>query len=389
MKRLLYILSAIILSINLYGQNDTKKDLKKNFETQVLKYFQDHNWDKREITRDSLCKNRFLNGNFNVSISNEPIFFDTAHIIIKNPYFSEKYENAEAEKDYVKNFPISYSVIYQNSLISLFENGKFACINLDNFERDLKLENKLNTRKFKYHWIINNQLGGLSGNNIYLWNGENWIKSKDTFPLKVHPKLFDDNEFVVYGDCHGEWGGTVYFYEKATGNTYFTESTCSNTIIKSKEGYQVLANLGHMEGSCEIKLIADPRKLSLAQPNEINKTIKGEALGYTDKSNAFKKILDLYGVQIFSTFFCDNRELYLVNLEELTFIAEINDNNIEIVHPLFFNDLYTHNPITNTYGEYTLINLDHYGTGLDREISVMIIYKNRIKQIDWNENHSR
>jgi hypothetical protein len=389
MKRILYISSIIILSFNLYGQNDTKIDLKKNFETQMLKYFQSHNWDKRAITRDSLYKNSFFRINFNVTISNAPIFFDTVHIIIRNPFFSEKYENAEEEKDYIKNFPKSYSVIYQNSLISLFESGKFACFNLDNFERDFNLENKLNTKKFNYHWIINNHLGGLSGNKIYLWNGENWIKSKDTFPLKDHPKLFEDNEFVVYGDCHGEWGGTVYFYEKATGKTFFTESTCSNTITKSKEGYQVLANLGHMEGSCDIKVIADPRRLSLTQPNEINKTIKGEALGYTDKSNAFKKKFDLYGVQIFSTFFYENRELYIVNLEDLTFIAEIKDNNIEIVHPLFFNDLYTHNPITTSNGDYTLINLDHYGTGLEREISVIIINNNRIAKIDWNENHSR
>lgn len=364
-------------------------DLRKNFETQILQYFQNRNWDKRKVTRDTLYKNSFVRNEFNVSISKEPISFDTTHIIIKNQYFSEKYENAEKERDYVRNFPRSYSVIYQNSLISLFENGKYACFALDNLKRDLKLENKLNTQKFTYHWIINNHLEGLSGDNLYLWNGEEWIKSKDAFPLKDHPKLYDDNDFVVYGDCHGEWGGTVYFYEKATGKTFFTESTCSNSVTKTNEGYQVLANLGHMDGSCEIKIIPDPRRLSLAKANEINKTSNGQALGYMDKSNAFKKKFDFYGVQIFSTFFHANRELYVVNLEELTFIAEIKGNNIEIVHPLFFNDLYTHNPITTSSGDYTLINLDHYGTGLEREISVLIINQNRITKIDWNENHSR
>jgi len=389
MKRLLYILLTTFLSINLQGQTDNKKDLIKKFENSVIDYFQNRNWEKRTITRDTLYKSRFSSGKFNVSISNDPIFFETKHIIIQNPYFSQKFENAEEEKDYVKNFPKSYSVLYKNLLISLFENGKFACFNLNNFERDLKLENKLNTKKFKYHWTINSQLCAISGDNLYCWDGENWIKSKETFPLKEQPKLFDDNEFVVYGDCHGEWGGTVYFYEKATGKTFFTESTCSNTVTKSKYGYEVLANLGHMTGSCERKIIADPRKLTLAKPNEINKTIKGQALGYTDKSNAYKKNLDLYGVQIFSTFSYGNRILYIVNLDDLTFIAEINHNDIEIVHPLFFNDLYTHNPITNKYGDYTIVNLDHYGTGLEREISVLIIDNNRITKIDWNENHSR
>ena len=62
-----------------------------------------------------------------------------------------------------------------------------------------------------------------------------------------------------------------------------------------------------------------------------------------------------------------------MNLSDLTFIAEIKNNEIEIVHPLFFNDLHTHDPITTQNGDYTLINLDFYGTGFDREVSVIII----------------
>jgi len=224
---------------------------------------------------------------------------------------------------------------------------------------------------------------------IYVWNGSNWIKSKDSFPLKNQPKLFEDDEFIVYRDCHGEFGGTVYFYEKLTTKTFFTESTCANSVIKSKNGYEVLAKLGHGNGFSEIKMINDPRKLTLAKETEINTTVKGAALGYTDKSNAFEKKLDFYGVQIFSSFIWKNKELFIVHLADLTFIAEIKNNKIEIVNPLFFSDLYTHCPITSKYGEYTLMNLDHYGTGLEREISVLIIKGNKITKLDWNENHSR
>ena len=383
-KKSLYILLIFGFWISACAQ---KKQI--NFEKEIITHFQNKNWDDKIISRDSLYKSNFLKFDFNVSLSNNPMEFNTTQIIIKNPYFGEKYEEAEEDKEYVKNFPKSFSVIYQKSLLTLFENGKFACFKLGNFERNKKLENKLNTKKFKYHWIINNQLGAISGSSIFLWNGNKWIRYKESFPLKNQPKLFEDNEFIVYRDCHGEWGGTVYFYEKKTSKTFFTESTCANSVIKRKNGYEVLAKLGHGSGSAEIKVIDDPRKLTLAKDKKINTTIKGEALGYTDKSNAYEKKLDFYGIQIFSSFNYKNKELYIVHLEDLTFIAEIKNNEIEIIHPLFFNDLYTHNPITTQYGDYTLINLDFYGTGLYREISVIIINGSKITKLDWNENHSR
>ena len=383
MKKHFYILLVFGFSISVCAQN---KQLK--FEKQLVDYFQKQSWEEIKINRDSLYTSPFKN-KFNVSVSENFIEFDTTHIVVKNPYFSEKFEEADEDKYYVKNFPKSFSVIYENSLVSLFENGKFACFNLDSFERNRKLENELNTKKFKYHWIIDGNLGALSGKTIYKWNRKKWVKFRNNFPLKNQPKLFEDNEFIIYGDCHGEWGGTVYFYEKITSKTYFTESTCANSVIKSINGYEVLAHLGHGGGSAEIKLIKNPRKLTLAKDKEINTTVKGEALGYTDKSNAFDKKIDFYGVQIFSSFTFKDKELYIVHLSDLTFIARIKNNQIEIVNPLFFNDLYTHDPITTQYGNYTLMNLDHYGTGLYREISVMIIDGNKITKLDWNEKHSR
>lgn len=383
MKKHLYILLILGFSISVCAQN---KQL--NFEKQLVDYFQKQSWDEITITRDSLYTNPFKE-KFNVSVSKNFIEFDTTHIVVKNPYFAGKYEEAEEDKNYVKNFPKSFSVIYENSLVSLFENGQFACFKLDSFERDTELENKLNTKKFKYHWIIDKQLGALSGNSIYKWNGNKWVKYKDYFPLKNQPKLFEDDEFIVYGDCHGEWGGTVYFYEKKSSKTFFTESTCANSVIKDKNGYNVLAHLGHGGGSTEIKTIANPRNLTLAKPSEIGKTVNGEALGYVDQSNAYNKKIDFYGVQIFSSFKYQDKELFIVHLSDLTFLAEIKGNEIEIVNPLFFSDLYTHDPITNQYGNYILMNLDHYGTGLYREISVLIIDGNKIIKVDWNENHSR
>ncbi|OYQ43695.1 hypothetical protein CHU92_03045 [Flavobacterium cyanobacteriorum] len=180
----------------------------------------------------------------------------------------------------------------------------------------------------------------------------------------------------------------MYFFEKATLTTYFTESTCANSVLKDANGYNVLSHLGHGDGFSEIKTVSKPTELTLAKSSKIGKIFKGAALGYTDKSNSFTKKLDLNGIQIFSSFNYKGKLLFMVHLAKLTFIAEIMDNEIKVVHRLFFNGLYTHHPITTIYGNYTLINLDHYSTGLHREISVLLITDNKITKLDWNMRHN-
>jgi hypothetical protein len=251
-------------------------------------------------------------------------------------------------------------------------------------ERDFDFEKKLNTKRFRYHWIVNDKLAAFAGGIIYVWNGK-WTHLKTKFPLEKQPKLFEDSEFIVFGDCIGEFGGTIYFFEKVTGDIFFTESTCANSVFKKDNKYLVLAQLGHGTGFTEIKSIDNPRKLTKAKKSEIGKTKEGGALGYSDKSEAYQKLLDLYGIQIFSTFNYQGRQLYIVRLNEMTFLAEIKGTEIQIVNPLFEKAFYTHQPVTTTYGNYALVNLDFYGVALDKEVSVIIVGQNRITKVDWNE----
>lgn len=387
MRKLLYIVSLILINLSVLGQAYSQPD-SVSFD-KILKHFQEtKGWNTLvgEITDSVSLSCLYQTIDFKVSISKKPIAFDFYHSVIENPYFKEVFD------DYHKNninYPVSYSVIYDDRLVSLFPNGRFVCHSLVTLERDLDFEKSLNTRKFRYHWIIDNKLVAISRNSIFIWDGNKWVKNSEDFPLSNQPKLYEDNEFVIFGDCHGEFGGTVYFYEKSTGETFFTESTCANTVIKKNDKYFVLAHLGHMMGSTSIKVIDDPRKLTKAKKAEINKTKEGTALGYTDKSKAYEIALEFWGVQLFSTFKYENRELFMVHVNERTFLAEIVDNKIQIVNPLFNNEIYTHNPITYSYGDYVLINLDFYGIARDKEVSVIILDGKRLIKLDWNKNHSR
>ena len=388
MKILLHVIFSILINCTVFGQLELQSD-SVSFDKLLGKFHEgiDRNiLSVGQVNVSVSASSLYKTEDFNISISDSPIAFDTLHLVIENPFYTD---DLDGYYDNYINHPISYSVIYDDRLVSLFQNGGFVCYGLDSFKRDLDFEKKLNTREFKYHWVVNYKLVAISGDSVFIWNDSNWQKYSKEFPLPKQPKLFEDSEFLVFRDCYGEFGGTVYFFDKANGETYFTESTCANSVIKNEDGYLVLAHLGHFMGFAGAKTITDPRKLTKAKQKEINKMIRNKALGHSDTSNAYKVPLNFFGIELFSTFKYGKRQLFMVYLNEMTFLAEIVDNEIQIVHPLFDNPIYTHDPITNSYGNYILMNLDFYRIAKDREVSVIIIDGKRLIKLDWNEKYSR
>jgi hypothetical protein len=392
MRNLLYIIFSILINFSVIGQIDSQPD-SVSFDRILCRFKETKGWNvlAGEINDSVSTSCLYKTKDFSVSISKNPIFFEIDTLVIKNPFYTDDFD--DWDDNYI-NFPISFSVIYEENLISLFDNGKFVCYNINDISRNKRLENELNTKRFKHHWVIGGSLYAQSKsiffNGLYQWNGAKWVISQIKIPVDKQSILFSDEKFIVYGECSGEFGGTIYFFDRQSKETYFTESTCANTVFKKNGQYQILAQLGHMMGTSEIKVIENPQKLTKAKKGQLkNRKKLGENLGYQDKTNAFTKSLDLFGIQLFSTFQINDRRLFLVHLNEKTFLAEIDGKEIQIVNPLFNNDKYTHNPITKSYGEYTLINMDFYGIAIDREVSVMIIKDDKIILLDWNENHNR
>ena len=367
-----YLFIIFILTVlTSCGQSKTdtiKKDV--SFDT-LINRFKEYNYENDTIQLPVI----YSGNDYKVILSPDPIFLSLIDTVFKNPYN--------------KTYPVSYSVVFQNNLVSLFEPGKFVCYNLYNLERNFDLENKLNTKKLKYHWILNSKLVAQSGNQYFYFDNDNWKSYIDRIPLKKQPKLFEDEKYIVFFDCHGEWGGTVYFYNKNTHKTYFTEATCANTIIKKEDRYFVLSKLGHMMGSSDLKEISNPDQLSELKQKETNKPFRGVALGYSDSTKHSKQIFDFWGLQTFSSFSILDRIVYLVNWRQRTFLAELTDTTFSIVHPLFNDELYTHQPVTTVNYGNSIINLDFYGIASEREVSVLIVKDNKLIRVDWNEKHNR
>lgn len=309
-------------------------------------------------------------GNLRVEISDNPIAFHINEIALKKPIDDK--------------FPVSYSVIYQDRLISLFDPGVFVCHSLSTMNRDSEFEKILNTKKFQYHWLLDNKLVGISDGKYYVLNlRNNWVEYLTFVPFTHQPKLFEDSSYISFFDDHGEWGGTVYFYNKTTEKIFFTEANSAKSILKKDNKYYVLSSLGHAFGFARLTEIANPDKLSQIEFEKVNKTVNGEALGYTDKSNASKKIFNWQGIEILSSFIYLNKTIYLVYWNDVTFLAEIENNIIKVVNPLLNKGIYSHNPIATSYGDLVLINMDFYGIAREREVSCIIIKNNKITKLDW------
>ena len=92
---------------------------------------------------------------------------------------------------------------------------------------------------------------------------------------------------------------------------------------------------------------------------------------------------------MFSSFSIFDRTVYLVNWRQRTFLAELTDTTFSIVHPLFNDELYTHQPVTTVNHGNSIINLDFYGIAGEREVSVLIVKDDKLTRIDWNEKHNR
>lgn len=347
-----------------------QKELNKGLET-LIKYFKD------DEERERISGMTNIPGAYkSIEISDDPIALKTNEIILKNPYGD--------------NFPISYTVIYKDRLISLFQSGRFACHSIETMQRDLSFEDKINSKKFEYHWLIDNKLVGLSQKQYYYLNSDDqWIEYEENIPLWNQPKLFEDDKYIAFCDWGGEFGGTVYFFNKQTGKIYFTEATDANTIYKEDGKYYVLYELGHMTIiRSTLKEIPNPDLLtpiSLEDLHKFQRDRENPAIGYSDKSNASRIVFKLEPITFNSSFMYKGRRLYLTGNLRRTFLAEKEDSIIKIVNPLFNNAIVMHYPVTTSYQNTILINRAWYMVGGKREISCFIIRDDELIKFEWNK----
>jgi hypothetical protein len=281
-----------------------------------------------------------------------------------------------------RGYPVSYSVLYQSDLVALFKDGSLGCFRLTDFGHDHVLERQLNTRRWQRHWIVNHELIALSKGHHYVFDSVHraWQPYRQPVPFGLRPKLFEDSRYLVYSDCQGEWGGTVYFFNKASRQTRRANAACAVDVWQEKGKYQLLASLN----STAQAVIVDPEILPLAS------AAKNERINWQYDFDLPEKgvvpVFDYYGIKSFGGFRWQGETVYIMCWLDTTFLATIAHDQMTIIDPLFADGLFTHDPITTSYGPaLALTNLDFYGLGGSDEVATLLWQGKQLTKVEWGE----
>jgi hypothetical protein len=202
MKKLISCIIILITFASCYSQNANKIDSDFNLLNQ---HFSENNYPGDSLSLPLIHQNN----NYSIQFADQSLHLNKKEIKLSNPFSGG-------------NFPLAFSLLYNDQLVSLFDNGRFACHNITNFKRNLELEEKLNTRKFDYAWIIDGSIIAKYNYEYFIFtDDQKWSEYKKpvpfcnkNLPFECKSKLFEDNKYLVYQKCQGEWGETVYFYNK-------------------------------------------------------------------------------------------------------------------------------------------------------------------------------
>jgi len=139
-----------------------------DFDTLVTKFRERLEYDDYKVNLPVIHKGE----DFNIILSESSLEFKEKEIVFENPNQNN-------------SFPLSFSVIFKENIVSLFEPGTFVCHKLSDFSRNEELEKELNTKRFDYHWLINNNLCGLSNGKYWLFDStSNWTKFEQKLPFE-------------------------------------------------------------------------------------------------------------------------------------------------------------------------------------------------------------
>lgn len=288
------------------------------------------------------------------------------------------YQHAGADHFVVEKFSIPFdtrigtTIFYKEHYYCLADNRKFVCFT-PQLQIDSAITNSIGDHQFVNAFLAGDTLIAISNINdtavkYYYLSSE--LKWKVLENPQYRTPLFEDDRFIANTCCFGEFGGSLFFYDKQTKRMYSCPATCATTINKFKDSYYVTITLAHMRGSSEILKIGDPTKLYELTVDSLKNECNWWALlfseaDYMDRKAYEKaksrleigtqKILDTFEV-LTLTSFVYNDQLYHINSDRTkTFISKVVEGRLLLVDSIFNQQLASMDPLPQKYGPMQLI----------------------------------
>jgi hypothetical protein len=215
---------------------------------------------------------------------------------------------------------VAQEFIYNGSIVFISREDESVAYNLNTLKQfDFLKGSRLGGM---YYGVYNDTLYCSSPQKgAYKLVKNKWVKCKLTQNIVNYP-TYVDSLYNVGGCCAGEWGGSIFFHNRLTGNTYTCPATCPNTVIKSPSGsYIVTSSLAHLSGSSDIIEIKDPSKLTKRNSDSLhcnwwlqkieNQDYKEYKRKYDSIMFGTKSLFEGYSIMPLNTFYY-NDSLYSI-----------------------------------------------------------------------------
>ncbi|MDT3739909.1 MAG: hypothetical protein RO257_10470 [Candidatus Kapabacteria bacterium] len=133
----------------------------------------------------------------------------------KNISFDTKLVLPQLTRSHEEFNNILKTVLYNDKLISLTDNGGLICLNADNFKINKGMNKKLNMGYFTNLTLFQDTLIVEKSEKTYYLNSDfEWVEYTRLFPIKYFDILYDDSNYVFYYTDCGEWGSLLFIYDK-------------------------------------------------------------------------------------------------------------------------------------------------------------------------------
>jgi hypothetical protein len=155
---------------------------------------------------------------------------------------------------------ISSAVYYDGHIICLQEDSKIFVLDTV-FNRVDSLTAQFSKLKVQFLHAYNDTILLLTGKDIFYLDKGFVLKKYNNRPFKYRLPFYNDSTYYIYGCSAGEWGGSVFFWDKKTNKIYSYPATGIQQVLKFKDNYIVSSFLAHMGGFSDYLSIKDPTKL--------------------------------------------------------------------------------------------------------------------------------
>ncbi|MFC2114424.1 hypothetical protein ACFLRI_03660 [Bacteroidota bacterium] len=184
--------------------------------------------------------------------------------IQKNIDVSNKILINDCANWYLEFKEIKKTVFFKRYIISMGLYGGFICLNESDLSLNTEMGTKLNTDFYTNITVFQDTLLAEKFEQLYFFGSDSiWHEYQSYLPIQYFDILYQNDEFVVFSSCSGEFGSIIFFYNKNNKTTKIALDICPNSVINTDSGFIINSHLYHMSGHSSIYLIKDIDKLNL------------------------------------------------------------------------------------------------------------------------------